>query len=574
MYTGFVERDGIFFENVFLGEYSLLLQKCCTFAVVKRWLAYIIPLLLCACQGNRVRQELYRIDSLNQCDVPLDTITTMDEVIDYLDLWGTPNERMTAHYLRGRVFHDQNNAPMALRYYRDAVGYADTTADDCDYRRLSRIYGQIAALFNRQHAPRLEIEAERKAIEYAWKAKDTLAAVIFYGTLCDPYHMLNDMDSVIAIISKLNSICANVNLENIGYSYGVTLADAYLRKKDYEKAKKALKEYELHSGFFDENGNIERGREIYYKFKGLYYDATGQKDSAEYCYRKLLHLSYDIDCATAAYHGLLSIYNQDANSDSIAKYANLYCQYNDSASFQHSADELTRTHALYNYEEHERIAAKKTQEANRYKNIIVVSFIAFGMIAYYCYRYSKKQQQRKKEELIAANREYISLLEQFKRLQDDMQLSQHDIDKFRKEKEQETQQLLQKLAHYQDAPQMSGHWDAEQAMLDSPLIYGLHQLASQAKSASKIQLKELREFIQKELPDFYAKIDSKEALLTPQEVYVCILIRLQFSQGELTALFDVSKQRMNNIKRNINKKLFHENGAQTLNDHIFSLNQM
>ena len=82
-------------------------------------------------------------------------------------------------------------------------------------------------------------------------------------------------------------------------------------------------------------------------------------------------------------------------------------------------------------------------------------------------------------------------------------------------------------------------------------------------------LKELREFIQKELPAFFIKINSKEALLTPQEVYVCILIRLQFSQGELTALFDVSKQRINNIKRSINKKLFHEDGAQTLNDNLF-----
>ena len=538
---------------------------------MKRWLAYIITLLLCACQGNSIRQELHRVDSLNQCDVPLDTITTMDEVVEYLDWWGTPNERMAAHYLQGRVFHDQNNAPMALRCYRDAVGYADTTADNCDYRRLSRIYGQIADLFHQQRAPRLEIEAEQKAIQNAWIAKDTLAAVIFYGSLCDPYHMLNDMDSVILVIENLNDICKRIGMEHVAATYNLTLADVHLRKKDYEKAKKALNEYELHSGFFDEKGNIERGREIYYKFKGLYYDATGQKDSAEYCYRKILHSNNGNDNATAAYHGLLSIYNHIANSDSIAKYANLYCQYNDSASFQHSADELTRTHALYNYEEHERIAAKKIKEANRYKNIIVVSFIVFGMIVYYCYRYIKKQQQRKKEELIVANREYVSLLEQYKKLQDDMLLSQHDVDEFREKKERETQQLLQKLAHYQDVLEISEHWNAERAMLDSSLVYELHLLASQAKAASQIQLKELREFIEKELPGFYTKIDSKEALLTPQEVYVCILIRLQFSQGELTALFDVSKQRMNNIKRSINKKLFHEDGAQTLNNNIISL---
>ena len=490
---------------------------------MKQWISNItVLLLLCACQGSSIRQELHRVDSLNQCDVLLDTITTMDEVVDYLDWWGTPNERMTAHYLQGCVFRDQNNTPMALRYYRDAVGYADTTADDCDYRRLCRIYGQIADLFNRQRAPRLEIEAERKAVEYAWRAKDTLAAVIFYGSLCGPYHMLNDMDSVIIILEELNHICKSIGQEAISASFGVAAADVYLRRSDLSKAQAALSEYEQRSGFFDNHGNIESGREIYYKFKGLLYDKRGEKDSAEYYYRKLLRYCDDNDNATAAYQGLFSLYNQIGNADSIAKYAALYCQANDSASFRHSADELTRTHALYNYEEHERIAAKKTQEANRYKIIIAVSFVVFGMVAYYCYRYIKKQQQRKKEELIAANREYVSLLEQYKKLQDDMQLSQHDIDEFRKEKERETLQLLQKLAHYQDAPELSKHWNAERAMLDSPLVLELHQLASQAKTASQVQLKELREFIQKELPAFFTKINSKEALLTPQEVYVCI----------------------------------------------------
>ena len=202
-----------------------------------RWVVILIPLLLCACQGSKVRQELQRVDSLNSHDIPLDTITTMDAVVDYLDWWGTANERMTAHYLRGSVYRDQDNAPMALRCYRDAVSYADTTASDCDYRRLSRIYGQIADLFNRQRAPRLEIEAERKAVEYAWRAKDTLAAVIFYGSLCGPYHMLNEMDSVITIINELKLLCKSNGLNSIASSYNVTLADAEIQRKNYANKK-------------------------------------------------------------------------------------------------------------------------------------------------------------------------------------------------------------------------------------------------------------------------------------------------------------------------------------------------
>ena len=533
---------------------------------MKPWLAYIILLLLCACQGNSIRQELHRVDSLNQCDVPLDTITTIDKVVDYLDWWGTANERMIAHYLQGRVFHDQNNAPMALRCYRDAVGYADTTADDCDYRRLSRIYGQIADLFNRQRAPRLEIEAEQKAVEYAWRAKDTLSAIIFYQLLGNPYHMLNMMDSCLYYnyeAIQLYKKYGYVEMVSANYPF---LIDIYLRRKEYQKAKLYMDLFaqdRTEDFFFTHPG--------FYSYLGNYYLGINKIDSAEYCFRKLLSMSITNNNREAAYNGLKSVYRQFGVGDSIAKYSDLYCQANDSASFQHSADELTRTQALYSYEEHERIAAKKTQEANRYKNIIVVSFIVFCMIAYYCNRYIKKQQQHKKEELIAANREYISLLEQYKKLQDDMQLSQRNIDEFRKEKERETQQLLQKLAHYQDAPEISEHWNAERAMLDSPLVFKLHQLASQAKTASQVQQKELREFIQKELPEFYAKLNSKNTFFTPQEIIICILIRLQFSQGELSALLGVSKQRINNIKSNINSKFFREDGAQTLNNNIFSL---
>ena len=541
---------------------------------MKRWIVYLLPLLLCACQGDRMRCELQRVDSLNSSDALLDTITTMPEVVDYFDLWGTDNERMTAHYLLGCVFRDQNNAPMALRCYRDAVSIADTTAADCDYRRLSRIYSQTADLFHRQRAPRLEIEAERKAVEYAWKAKDTLAAVIFYGSLCGPYHMLNNLDSVLIIIDQLTQTCKTVGMKSIAASYQALAADVYLRKRDYASIKKALADYEQYAGYIDKYGNIKKGKEIYYYFKGSYYEHTGLLDSAEYYYRKLYAFHNRHDNVVAAYHGLFSLYNQIGNADSVAKYAKLYCQANDSASFQHSADELTRTHALYNYEEHERIAAKKTQEAERYRQTVFLLVVILSVAGYASYRYVKRQQRRKRAALVAANQEYNALLVQYQRLQQDMQLSQQSLDEFRDEKEREISQLIQQLSLYQDTPLLSEHWHIEQAMLDSSIISDLHHIACQAKVASNVQLKELREFVEAQLPDFFTAINNKEAMLTPQELSVSILIRLQFSQGELSALLGVSKQRINNIKRSINRKLFKSDGAATLNDNILSLCQM
>ena len=518
--------------------------------------------------GGRMKKELCRVDSLNQAGIPLDTISCMQDVVDYYDTWGSENERMVAHYLLGCVFRDQNNTPMALRCYRDAVSYADTTTSDCDFYRLSRIYGQMADLFHRQRSPRLELQAEQHAINFAWKAKDTLAAITFYGYLSVAYHMLNEMDSVLYVIENTERWFKKIGRDDMAASFLPMSIDVCFRRNQYSEAKLAMERYEQSLVLFDANGIIYPDKIIYLKHKGAYYEYLGMLDIAEYYYRKLLTNQPDLNRKEAAYKGLLSLYRQKGYSDSIAKYSFLYCQTNDSASFAHSAEEIVRAQALYNYEEQERIAAKKEQEANYYRNVIIASAVAFFIIAYVLYRYFQTLQRRKKAELMSANAEYASLLQQYEQLQHDMQLSQHDMSQYRQEKERENQMLLRKLALYQEVPQIINHWDIEQAMLDCPIVSELHHLASQAKQPSSIQWKELREFIEQELPDFYNKVDSKEACLSPREVLTCILIRLQFSPGEMSALFGVSKQNVNNIKRDVNKKLFAEKGANTLNRNI------
>ncbi len=238
----------------------------------------VVMLAMTGCKGGLMREELRRVDSLNQNEIPLDTVTTMQDIVDYFDTWGSAWEKMLAHYLLGCVFRDQNNVPMALRCYRNAVGYADTTANDCDFRRLSRIYGQMAELFNRQRAPRLELEAERKAVDYAWRAKDTLSALIFYSYLADSYHMLNMMDSALYYNQNAARQFKEFGRNDLATGFLTTDIDIYLRKRNYYQAKRLMSEYEQCSGFFNEQGEIEDGKEFYYSYKGLYYEGVGKLD--------------------------------------------------------------------------------------------------------------------------------------------------------------------------------------------------------------------------------------------------------------------------------------------------------
>ncbi|MBR5698290.1 MAG: tetratricopeptide repeat protein, partial [Prevotella sp.] len=84
------------------------------------------------------------------------------------------NDRMMAHYVRGRVYHDMGEAPQALECYQKAAEQADTTRSDCDFLQLSRIYAQTAHLFLQQNLPENAISVLAKACHYAMIAQDSV----------------------------------------------------------------------------------------------------------------------------------------------------------------------------------------------------------------------------------------------------------------------------------------------------------------------------------------------------------------------------------------------------------------
>ena len=97
-----------------------------------------------------MRKGLDSINTLNRNDQPF-TSAGVQPYVDYFDDHGTPNDQMLAHYLLGRAYHEHGEAPMALQCYQEATERADTTATDCDYKQLSRVYGQMADIFYYQH---------------------------------------------------------------------------------------------------------------------------------------------------------------------------------------------------------------------------------------------------------------------------------------------------------------------------------------------------------------------------------------------------------------------------------------
>ena len=522
-------------------------------------------------RADRMYYYLLLADAANKCYDTLPSDSIMQEVADFYDSHGSANEQVRAHYMLGCVYRDEGNSPKALKCYHDASEMADTLSKDCNFRLLSCIYGQIADLYNAQRAPRLELRAQRKAADYAWKANDTVSSIIFYANMCRPYHMLNMMDSTLYYSQKGAEKFRNIGRKDLAARTLGFDIDIYLRRRDYDKVKISMDEYEANSGFFDEEGNTKKGAELYYSFKGNFYEGIGLLDSAEYYYYKLLRLGKQKNTEEAAYKGLLSLYQKSGKSDSISKYANLYCQTNDSASFTHSAEEITRMQAIYNYDASERKAEQNERKADTYRATLFVIAIIIVLVGYWILYFIKRQKQLNIKKLAKANAEYTSLLSKYIQIQEDLNSAVHGFDSYQADKEKTIKELQKSLSSYQEVEEQQKKWDASQAMLHNAIVLRMHELAGKAEKASEEEWRSLNQFAIKNMEPFLDKICDEKLNLTEKEIRICILSRLQFIPSEMAVLLDLSKQRITNIKANANKKLFYMTGAQSFDSNIKKL---
>ena len=161
------------------------------------------------------------LDSINQCnrnDLPF-TVQDVEPYVNFFDKHGKPNDQLLAHYLLGRAYYESHEAPMALQCYHEAIECADTAQKDCDFKQLSRVYAQMAQIFYDQGLYRQQLESDKQAEEFAWIAKDTLAALMCYEQIGMSYMQLNKLDSAIIIIED-----AAKRYKQFGYHSGEAIA--------------------------------------------------------------------------------------------------------------------------------------------------------------------------------------------------------------------------------------------------------------------------------------------------------------------------------------------------------------
>ena len=557
---------------------------------MRHLLTVIAVLLAFACctteaDRNRMRAELDSINQRNRNDQPI-TAADVQPYVNFFDDHGTPNDRLLAHYLLGRAYHEHGEAPMALQCYQDALDCADTTAKDFDFYTLSSAYSQMATLYHSQLLLTNEIEARKKASYYALRAKQIKWSLYDQVMSAGAYMLLNKQDSAEIILKSALKQYREKGYIQEALLYSRLLIHLYIQQSNkLAEAKTLMDQFETESDLFDENHELPPSQRQYFDYKGRYFEGIHQFDSAEYYYRKIYRLGMSYVDQDPMYRGLLSVFSKRHQADSIAKYAKLYCTANDSSIALKDRDQIARMTALYNYNRLQKEAHENEVKVYRLfiGLIIVLVVIGFAIIAVLLgYRYYQNKIKKLKTELADATEEYEENLHQLQLLEKTHQAvigniqEEHDqaISQINQDYEAEKAQLLQanealnkKIEELQTNKTISKHMETSESFRKQLIVTQILNLADKRTGPLKENYwEELTKAFGNSFPALYK--DLCQHCNTPQNIRVCMMTVLDIDNDSQAILLGTTKQRASNAKSDINKKLFNESTARALRKNL------
>ena len=523
--------------------------------VAIRMLDGIKPQLPEFSQSQKMRYELLRHKAMNKACITFTSDSVMKEVVDYYDHHGSANERMLANYVLGCVYRDLHEAPMALEYYNKATEQADTTAADCDYGTLYRVYSQMGFLFSKQYLLYQELNAFDKAEKYAYLAKDTFNAIVNYQNQGEVYDFLGKKDSVIAI----NLLAAKL-FKKHGNDYAAAIAfgcnyNYYIEKKDSINAKKAFEAY--NSTGYEGNSNYEDAKAYMLCLKGTYYMFTGQLDSACYILQQSLKFCKSFSNKAATTKALAHYYAK-VNQPSLAmKYALQSSEYNDSDLIGARKTQLQQMQAMYDYGRNQEIAKnaeQKAERSTRMNYMIVLSCVILFLLLSYIYR---KQLALKKKKIAVSKKLYEDCLLKLKRLQDEKaKLVAENDNKLAHvitEKENTINKLKAEINDIQERYSLSSISNVELSLMDSSICKKIKFIeVHPRKKMSDEDWKELADTVEKTIPNFIPRLKNK---LNDKDYQICLLIRLGFSTSLIARLLGLSDAAISKSRKTMLKKL-------------------
>ena len=497
-------------------------------------------------QAKRMRHLLLRTQAQRHAGIGFTSDSISNLLVSYYNAHGTPNERMTAHYLKGCSYLELGDEPATLRCFNEAVGTADTSALDCNYAQMGNIYGQIARIYNNHAMPDSALRAYGLAEHYARKANDTINVITIWGNKSNVLIDLGRISEALELREK-----AAERFKAMGYSKKAARVKGlcikwYIQQGELDKAKAAMDEYEAISGYSRIKDETKSGWESYFHIKGTYYLETGKLDSANYYFKKL-KLASD------------TLFNIQ------------------------TAQKLQNAQSMYNYMRHQEAAHRKELESKNvqlrlYRGIAFILLFAAVMSVFVLLL--RRRIRRNERQLVVVKRENSRLnvlignnnrkLDELNGLIEEKisiitalndQLNQQAIDLNSYHKQAETiQQLNERIAHYETEMMNQVTANLMNRLAEEPALMVVFQkLKARKEYLTKSEWTDLYSTAEKYFPALCnIKTNPKVSV---SEYQICVLTKLGLRINDIIYLTQISASNISNMRSRMLSKLFGEEGG-------------
>lgn len=530
----------------------------------------------------RMQYLLHRLNAQNKTYVTFTSDSLAKELAEHFDSRGTTNERVLAHYLLGMAYSDMGEAPKAINSFQNAIDAADTTVTEFNFHQLSCVYSQMAEIYRRQLLLSYEIEARNKASHYAFRVNQVQWALYDKVLSAGAYILLNKKDSAEIILKSALDQYRENGYNQQALRYSKTLIFLYIQDPQrLAEAKVLMDQFETESDLFDEHHELPPSQRQYYYYKGSYYEGIHQLDSAEYYYRKIYRPGMSYASQDPMYRGLLSVFTKRRQADSIAKYAQFYCMVNDSSIAIKDRDIIAQMAESYNYNCLQNEAHKSEIKAYKRLMELIVAVVIIGLFiiaAVLSWRYYQERIKKLKTEFVKATEEYEENLHQLQLLESTHQkvIAEHTESYFRvyQDYESEKSRLLEenevlqnRIDELQNNEAISKYIEVSESFKKEMIVTQILNLAEKRSGPLKEHFwTELIKVFGKKFPALYN--DLRQHCDAPQNIRICILTVLDIGNDDQAIMLDTTKQRVSNVRRDLNMALFNEPSSRTLRKNL------
>ncbi len=268
-----------------------------------------------------------------------------------------------ALYYGGRVYSDLGDAPMALRYFQDAL---DALPEGEDNQLRIRILSQTSALLNSLRLYNEAIVYLKDCIDLLLKESDSINAMRNIQLLGAVYMHSSHYDQGEACFRKAREIAKNISHKD------TVVQDMYIAANALHRGDMGTALGGIRSVI---SGNIpDKNRDIIYAYASQIYLEADIPDTA-YFYALQLLESNNNDHKRIGYNLLLCPkLREHSYTDSLLSYTLSYREVLDEYLDRHDGEQVVMQSSLYNYQNHERMRQKAE------KNMRIYMFAACGAL--------------------------------------------------------------------------------------------------------------------------------------------------------------------------------------------------